>query len=331
MLPLGPPDKHGSPYKAASAFAAWPGLLAEPSAPVIGRRTRCLPRAKAADWIEDWIAFAGEEALDDQVRFDREWAALRAYAHERGVRLIGDVPIYVAARLRRRTAHPELFQSGAVAGVPPDAFTDDGQLWGNPLYDWPALQRRGYAWWIARFRRMFELFDLVRIDHFRALRRPTGRCPPPPRRPPQGRGSAARAARRSTRALRGARRAAADRRGPRRDHAAGDAAARVARAAGHGGAAVRLHALRAPHPARARVPRARTRSSTPAPTTTTRSAAGTTRSPPAAPALVERAAEPRDRRHEPHWAMIRLAFSSPARRGDDPAPGRARARQRRGG
>jgi 4-alpha-glucanotransferase len=168
MLPLGPPDKHGSPYKSASAFAAWPGLLADPSAPVTGDERDAF-RAKAADWIDDWVAFAGAAALDDQVRFDREWAALRRYAEDRGVKLIGDAPIYVADGSADALAHPEIFREDAVAGVPPDAFTADGQLWGNPLYDWPALQRRGYRWWIARFRRMFELFDLVRIDHFRAF------------------------------------------------------------------------------------------------------------------------------------------------------------------
>src|SRR3954462_15627950 len=95
MLPLGPPDKHGSPYKSDSAFAAWPELLADPSAPVPAAER--LPfREHSADWIEDWLAFAGEQALDDQVRFAREWAALRRYALDRGVKLIGDVPIYVA-------------------------------------------------------------------------------------------------------------------------------------------------------------------------------------------------------------------------------------------
>src|SRR4051795_12243302 len=69
MLPLGPPDEHGSPYKAASAFAAWPGLLADPDAPVCATGRRAF-REKAADWIDDWVAFAGPEALDDQVRFD---------------------------------------------------------------------------------------------------------------------------------------------------------------------------------------------------------------------------------------------------------------------
>ena len=112
---------------------------------------------------------AGRGAVADQVRFDREWGALRAYAAERGVRLIGDVPIYIAAGSADHRAHPELFRDDAVAGTPPDAFTDKGQLWGNPLYHWPALQRRGYRWWVERLARTFALFDLARIDHFRGF------------------------------------------------------------------------------------------------------------------------------------------------------------------
>ena len=168
MLPLGPPDEHDSPYKSASAFAASPRLLGSPSAPVSASE-RLDFRERAADWIEDWLTFAGPEAIDDQVRFDREWRALRAYAAERGVKLIGDIPIYVAEGSADQLAHPEIFKTGAVAGVPPDAFTDKGQLWGNPLYDWRELRRQGYAWWIARFKRVFELFDLARIDHFRGF------------------------------------------------------------------------------------------------------------------------------------------------------------------
>jgi 4-alpha-glucanotransferase len=168
MLPLGPPDRYGSPYKAKSAFAAWPGLLAAPGAPVSASEALDF-RERSADWIEPWIRYGGQDALEDQVRFDREWAALRRYALDRGVRLIGDVPIYVAPGSPEQKAHPELFVDGAVAGVPPDAFTDKGQLWGNPLYDWPAMRRDGYAWWTARFRRVFELFDLARIDHFRGF------------------------------------------------------------------------------------------------------------------------------------------------------------------
>ncbi len=165
MLPLGPPDRHGSPYKSASAFAAWPGLLAEPRAPV-SREAELDFRERNAYWIDDW---ARRGSVADQVRFDREWAALRSHAESAGVRLIGDVPIYVAPGSVDHRTHPELFRDDAVAGTPPDAYTDKGQLWGNPLYDWPALQRRGYRWWTERFRRTFELYDLARIDHFRGF------------------------------------------------------------------------------------------------------------------------------------------------------------------
>ena len=165
MLPLGPPDRHGSPYKSASAFAAWPGLLADPRAPV-PRDAELDFRERNAYWIDDW---SRRGSVADQVRFDREWAALRSYAEERGVRLIGDVPIYVAPGSVDHRTHRELFRDDAVAGTPPDAYTDKGQLWGNPLYDWPALQRRGYRWWTERLRRTFELYDLARIDHFRGF------------------------------------------------------------------------------------------------------------------------------------------------------------------
>jgi 4-alpha-glucanotransferase len=168
LLPLGPPDEHGSPYRSASAFAAWNGLLAKPRARV-SRPERDEFRERNAAWALDWEWFAGDDALDDQVRFEREWSALRAYAHERGVRLIGDLPIYVAPGSADHLAHPDLFQEGEVAGVPPDFFTANGQLWGNPLYDWAAHRRERYAWWTERFRRTFELFDVVRLDHFRAF------------------------------------------------------------------------------------------------------------------------------------------------------------------
>jgi 4-alpha-glucanotransferase len=168
MLPLGPPDRYGSPYKSQSAFASWPGLLADPAAPV-SKDEEIDFRDREAYWIEDWERLGGRDAIADQVRFDREWGALRAHAAGRGVKLMGDIPIYVAPGSVDQRAHPELFQDGLVAGVPPDAYTDLGQLWGNPLYDWPALQRRGYRWWVQRFRRTFELFDLARIDHFRGF------------------------------------------------------------------------------------------------------------------------------------------------------------------
>ncbi|HZR90798.1 MAG TPA: 4-alpha-glucanotransferase [Gaiellaceae bacterium] len=168
MLPIGPPDAYGSPYMAASAFAAWPGLVAEPQAPVDAAELESF-RAREAFWIGDWERFAGPGAADDQVRFDREWAALRRYATAQGVHLIGDLPIYVAPGSADHVAHPELFQRGVVAGAPPDSLSARGQLWGNPLYDWPALRRRGYRWWIERLRRMSRLFTLSRLDHFRGF------------------------------------------------------------------------------------------------------------------------------------------------------------------
>jgi len=168
MLPLGPPDRYRSPYKSSSAFAAWPGLLAAPAAPV-SQAEQLDFRGREAGWIEDWARFAGRGAVADQVRFEREWTALRRHATGRGVRLIGDVPIYVAPGSADHRSHPALFRDDAVAGTPPDAYTDKGQLWGNPLYDWPALRRRGYRWWIARLARTFALYDLARIDHFRGF------------------------------------------------------------------------------------------------------------------------------------------------------------------
>ncbi|MGZ4244846.1 MAG: 4-alpha-glucanotransferase [Solirubrobacteraceae bacterium] len=168
VLPLGPPDRYRSPYKSSSAFAAWRGLLADPRASVSGDEIAAF-RERHAFWIGDWERFAGRGAVADQVRFDREWGALRAYAAQHGVRILGDVAIYVSPGGCDHRFHPELFQSGFVAGAPPDAYSRTGQLWGNPLYDWPALQRRGYRWWVERVKRTLDLFDLARIDHFRGL------------------------------------------------------------------------------------------------------------------------------------------------------------------
>jgi 4-alpha-glucanotransferase len=168
VLPLGPPDRIGSPYMASSAFAAWPGLLAEPRAPVSAREVAAF-REREAAWIGDWERFSGPGAVEAQVRFDREWSALRAYASERGVRLIGDLPIYVAPGSADHLAHAELFQRGVVAGAPPDALSAAGQLWGNPVYDWAAVRDDGYRWWIDRVRRTAALFDLSRVDHFRGF------------------------------------------------------------------------------------------------------------------------------------------------------------------
>ncbi len=110
-----------------------------------------------------------------QYEFTRQWARLKAYANAHGIQIIGDTPIYVAFDGADSWAQPELFQfdedrrPAGVAGCPPDAFSADGQLWGNPLYDWEYHEKTGYAWWISRLEHCFRLYDVVRIDHFRGF------------------------------------------------------------------------------------------------------------------------------------------------------------------
>jgi 4-alpha-glucanotransferase len=169
VLPLNPPDEHGAPYSSPSAFAAWGGLLADPEEPVSTAEAVAF-RRRHDYWIGDWEAYAGGDAVEEQVRFEREWAALRAYAAERGIRILGDMPIYVAAGSCDQLAHPELFlPDDVVAGAPPDRLNPQGQKWGNPLYDWEALAARGYRWWIERLGRVLGQVDVVRIDHFRGF------------------------------------------------------------------------------------------------------------------------------------------------------------------
>lgn len=110
-----------------------------------------------------------------QYLFFKQWHQLRDYANNKGIQIIGDIPIYVALDSLDAWAHPELFQLDengvptAVAGCPPDGFTPDGQLWGNPLYDWEYHKQSGFAWWIKRLSFCFDLFDVLRIDHFRGF------------------------------------------------------------------------------------------------------------------------------------------------------------------
>ena len=110
-----------------------------------------------------------------QFFFDVQWTALKKYANENGISIIGDIPIFVAPDSADVWSNQSLFQLDkngrplAVAGVPPDYFCADGQLWGNPLYDWAAMKKDGYKWWLARIKRVFELTDVLRIDHFRGF------------------------------------------------------------------------------------------------------------------------------------------------------------------
>jgi 4-alpha-glucanotransferase len=168
VLPLGPPDAFRSPYRSPSAFAASPQLLARPDARVTAGEVEDFV-ARRPYWTGSWARFAGGVAIADQVRFEQEWGALRAYAADRGIRLMGDLPIYVSDEGADHAGWPELFARGEVAGAPPDALNANGQRWGNPLYDWRAHRATGYRWWRERFRRTFELVDLCRIDHFRGF------------------------------------------------------------------------------------------------------------------------------------------------------------------
>ena len=128
------------------------------------------------------ISYYGEKLYFDiefqkymQFQFDSQWKKLKAYAGSRNIEIVGDIPIYVSQDSADVWSHPELFQLDEsnnctrVAGCPPDDFTPDGQLWGNPLYAWDYHKKTGYQWWISRLRYSFRLYDVVRIDHFRGF------------------------------------------------------------------------------------------------------------------------------------------------------------------
>ncbi|EGF09762.1 4-alpha-glucanotransferase [Streptococcus sanguinis SK1057] len=110
-----------------------------------------------------------------QYLFFKQWLRLKSYANEHRIEIVGDMPIYVAADSADVWAQPHFFKTDAVgkptcvAGCPPDEFSETGQLWGNPIYDWEAMDKDGYAWWIERLRESFKIYDIVRIDHFRGF------------------------------------------------------------------------------------------------------------------------------------------------------------------
>ena len=181
-------DTNASLHSAYSDFCraerAWLddyALFKTISAQQEGRNWNQWPAALAGRQVEALRSLEVESA--EQVNFwkfcqwcfARQWTQLKQYANERGVQLIGDVPIFVAYQSADVWAHPELFEldeSGspiAVAGVPPDYFSETGQLWGNPLYRWDIHENTGYAWWIQRLQYALHNFDRVRIDHFRGF------------------------------------------------------------------------------------------------------------------------------------------------------------------
>lgn len=126
-------------------------------------------------------AFRAENTADiefwrfTQFQFFKQWYRLKTYANQNGIRIVGDLPIYVAEDSADIWANPSLFAldenliPALVAGVPPDFFSADGQLWGNPVYNWPEMRRQSYAWWIARMRMACTVYDVVRLDHFRGF------------------------------------------------------------------------------------------------------------------------------------------------------------------
>lgn len=125
---------------------------------------------RGADWkelVQFWEVV--------QYLFFKQWTALKRYANEQGISIIGDLPIYVSYDSVDVWAHPELFQLDSnrvpkeVAGCPPDGFSEDGQLWGNPLYDWEYMEKTGYEWWIQRIQYLCNVYDVLRIDHFRGF------------------------------------------------------------------------------------------------------------------------------------------------------------------
>ncbi|MCR5556180.1 MAG: 4-alpha-glucanotransferase [Butyrivibrio sp.] len=130
-------------------------------------------RKKAAlDEVKKKHAKELEFIYFEQFKFDEQWNEILEYAHKHKVKIIGDLPFYVAMDSADAWAHPEAFEMDkallpkAVAGCPPDAFSPTGQLWGNPVYDWAALKKQGYDWWVKRIRRNYHWFDVIRIDHF---------------------------------------------------------------------------------------------------------------------------------------------------------------------
>lgn len=129
----------------------------------------------ALDYYREELYFDIEFQKYMQFKFYEQWGKLKAYANEKGIRIIGDIPIYVAMDSADAWANPGLFkldennQPLQVAGCPPDAFSATGQLWGNPLYNWDAHRNTGFDWWIQRIRHCFTMYDVLRIDHFRGF------------------------------------------------------------------------------------------------------------------------------------------------------------------
>ena len=200
MLPITPPDNHNSPYASSSAFAGWDELITS---------NNQLSAKEDSYWIDDWALFCSikshfndipwtkwpielrdrhpdalaewrekaeyKSKILNQNKFQAGWDELHNFANKKNVSLIGDVPIFVAHDSADVWAHRHLFQleddgnPSLVSGVPPDYFSEDGQKWGTVLYQWDAHENENYKWWKERISRMLNLFDVIRIDHFRGF------------------------------------------------------------------------------------------------------------------------------------------------------------------
>lgn len=211
VLPLNPAGQGNSPYSSSAAFAGDPSFIDHDELPETDGYYDFI---KDNDyWLHDFVAYnllkdvndgkpwyewpekyrnadslAYISALSDEQQmkasrivgeqycFYSQWADLKAYANSKGVRIMGDLPMYMAADSADVWANKHIFRvdeaTGAQsvhAGVPPDAFSEDGQDWGNPLYDWEALKDDGYGWWLRRIRQCAERYDILRVDHFRGF------------------------------------------------------------------------------------------------------------------------------------------------------------------
>ena len=210
VLPLNPAGKGGSPYSSYAAFACDPRFINKSELPPEDGYEEFI-RANQF-WLTDYIAYTilkesqgglpwtkwpqklrnadpmdvlmsltsrqeerADELSREQYAFYCQWKDLKAYANSKGVKIMGDLPMYMSEDSADVWANKEIFlldEDGRLrvhAGVPPDAFTGEGQDWGNPLYDWEALEKTGYDWWMKRLRQCAERFDILRIDHFRGL------------------------------------------------------------------------------------------------------------------------------------------------------------------
>lgn len=211
ILPVGPATKHHNPFEPASAFAGDPALVPMGAGDGADEDSFEAFQREHADWLPEWALFSAlEHELGDlpwwewppplrdreppaleaarerlvthiehaclaQFAFERAWSGLRAQAHARGIRIFGDVPLFVSHDSAEVWTHRELFevdptgQCAAVVGVPPDAFSETGQFWGYPPYRWEVMAQTGFAWWKRRFEIQARRFDLVRLDHFRGF------------------------------------------------------------------------------------------------------------------------------------------------------------------